>query len=46
MKRIIKLSLIAIIMANLALVSGCNTVAGFGQDLQAGGEGITKAAGK
>jgi predicted small secreted protein len=30
----------------LAVVTGCNTVEGFGQDVQAGGKAIEKAADK
>ena len=28
----------------VALLAGCNTVAGFGQDMKAGGQAIQKAA--
>nr|WP_211251820.1 entericidin A/B family lipoprotein [Andreprevotia chitinilytica] len=40
MKRI---SLLAILLATLA-VTGCNTMKGFGQDLQKGGEKIENSA--
>lgn len=33
-------------MAFLVLLSGCNTVAGFGRDLQKGGNALEKASGK
>ena len=33
-------------LAVLASVTGCNTVEGFGQDVQAGGRALEKAASK
>ena len=36
--------LAAAAMLALTLVSGCNTVAGIGKDLQAGGEAISQAS--
>jgi predicted small secreted protein len=34
----------AILISTALLLSGCNTAAGFGKDLQKGGEKIQKAA--
>jgi Predicted small secreted protein len=39
-----RLTFIAMILMMLGAVSGCNTVQGVGQDVQAGGEAIEKAA--
>jgi predicted small secreted protein len=38
--------LIATFIATVAILSGCNTVAGVGKDVQAAGESTTKAADK
>lgn len=38
--------LVAIFIATVAILSGCNTVAGVGKDVQAAGESTTKAADK
>ena len=38
--------LIATCIATLVILSGCNTVAGVGKDVQAAGESTTKAADK
>jgi entericidin B len=42
----IKMVLAALAAGALTLVAGCNTVAGAGEDLQAGGKAIEKAADK
>jgi predicted small secreted protein len=35
---------LVLVMVGALVLSGCNTVNGFGQDLQAGGQSIQKAA--
>ncbi len=42
MKKIL-VAIVAVFTLSLGLV-GCNTVQGFGQDLEAGGKGLSKAA--
>ncbi|RJP57347.1 MAG: entericidin, EcnA/B family [Candidatus Auribacter fodinae] len=43
-KVILSLSLILFLCAGIAFISGCNTVAGMGQDIQTMGRGISGAA--
>ena len=42
MKRVIALMLLS--MFSVAMLSGCNTVAGAGKDVQTGGESVEDAA--
>jgi predicted small secreted protein len=37
-------SLIALLIATAAMLSGCNTMRGFGQDMERGGEKIQQEA--
>jgi entericidin B len=39
-----KFKMIALVLAAGLLVAGCNTVEGFGKDLEKGGEAIQKSA--
>jgi len=41
-----KMASLLSLCALLATIAGCNTVEGFGQDVQAGGRAIEKAADK
>ena len=41
-----KYKMVALSIAAVAVLSGCNTVAGVGKDVQAAGESTTKAADK
>jgi len=41
-----KKSALALILASLYVLAGCNTIAGAGQDIQKGGEKIEDAAKK
>ena len=41
-----KCKMVALSIAAVAILSGCNTVAGVGKDVQAAGESTTKAADK
>jgi entericidin B len=40
------LALLSLIVAVMAAVAGCNTVAGVGKDMKAGGQAIENAADK
>lgn len=46
MTKKIKLIASGLIIASVLLLAGCNTMAGFGQDMQAGGKAITSSADK
>lgn len=46
MKTITKLILTSIVSLSFLLLIGCNTVSGFGKDVQKGGKALTKAADK
>ncbi|MBR0566883.1 entericidin A/B family lipoprotein [Azoarcus sp. L1K30] len=37
-------TIIALLLAAMFVISGCNTVAGAGKDIEAGGEKVQKAA--
>ncbi len=38
------ISLLSVFTLSLCFITGCNTAKGFGQDMQAGGQAIQKAA--
>jgi predicted small secreted protein len=38
-----KLALLIVLLSTFAVLSGCNTVRGIGQDVEKGGEAIQKA---
>lgn len=44
MKTTLKIILTFVVFANIALLSGCNTVQGFGKDMQQGGHALETAA--
>ncbi|SUA51625.1 entericidin B membrane lipoprotein [Oligella ureolytica] len=44
LNRLSRIFLLVCCLAGIAFVSGCNTVQGAGQDIQAGGEAIEEAA--
>ncbi len=44
MKKIIASAVLAFVATAMLTITGCNTAKGFGQDLQAGGQKIEKAA--
>ena len=44
MKQLVKISCVLLSVACFGLLTACHTVKGFGEDLQAGGKSISKAA--
>jgi predicted small secreted protein len=44
MKTIFKFAISILCITTFLFLTACNTAAGFGKDLQAGGQGIQKAA--
>ena len=47
MKRIVKMALAALVLVSgITVLSGCNTMAGAGQDIQKGGNALTNSAEK
>lgn len=44
MKTTFKAIAIILVLVGIAAISGCNTAAGFGKDMQQGGKDIQKAA--
>ena len=44
MKIKLKIIVVGLLLISSLLLSGCNTAAGFGQDLEQGGQAIKKAA--
>ncbi len=46
MTKMIKFIVGSLVIVSVLFVTGCNTVAGLGQDMQAGGKAITSAADK
>ena len=44
MKKILNIALVGSFCMMIALISGCNTVKGFGKDVSNGGKDIQKAA--
>ncbi len=44
MKKLMNFAVVAIILAFAAMVSGCHTMHGLGEDISAGGKAMSKAA--
>jgi len=44
MKKIIAIIVVGVLCSSVAVLSGCNTVKGFGKDVSTGGQELEKAA--